>query len=355
MAILMNSFHHKYPLDNPPHLIKYALNAYLIDMKVLGIEGTAHTLGIGIIDGDFSVLADVRNPYMPQAGGIHPRDASQHMSSVMRECLDKALLEAKLTLKDIDLISFSAGPGLGPCLRTVATAARTLALYHNKPLLGVNHCISHIEVGRVLSGFDDPLVLYVSGANSQVIKLKDGRYRVFGETLDIGIGNMLDKFGREVGLAHPAGPKIEQLAANGKNYLELPYVVKGTDMSFSGIFTSALTLQKKGVDLQDICFSLQETTFSMLCEVTERALAHLNAKEVLLAGGVGYNRRLQEMVRLVAADHGAKFDFPAKYMGDNGVMIAMSGLKMHKAGLRMNAGEIRVDASQRTDDVDVTW
>jgi len=324
-------------------------------MIVLGLEGTAHTLGVGIVDGGFKPLADLRNPYTPESGGIHPRDASQHMSSVMGETLGRALLEAGLKMPDIDLISFSRGPGLGPCLRTVATAARTLALYHRKPILGVNHCVAHIEVGKVLSGFTDPLVLYVSGANSQVIKLKDGRYRVFGETLDIGVGNMLDKFGREVGLAHPAGPKIEALAASGGELIELPYVVKGTDMSFSGILTSAIRLKREGGRLEDLCYSLQETCFAMLCEVSERALAHLKAGEVLLAGGVGYNRRLQEMIRQVAEEHGARFDYPGKYMGDNGVMIAMTGLRMHNAGVRMKPEETLVVADERTDGVEVTW
>ncbi|MBD3387483.1 MAG: bifunctional N(6)-L-threonylcarbamoyladenine synthase/serine/threonine protein kinase [Candidatus Altiarchaeales archaeon] len=324
-------------------------------MIVLGLEGTAHTLGVGVIDGDFNVLADVRNSYTPEDGGIHPRDASQHMSSVMRESLDQALDEAAITISDVGLVSFSQGPGLGPCLRTVATAARTLALYNKKPLLGVNHCIAHIEVGKVLSGFTDPLVLYVSGANSQVIKLRDGRYRVFGETLDVGLGNMLDKFGRMVGLQHPAGPKIEELAREGSDYIELPYVVKGTDMSFSGILTAAYQKHESGARLEDICHSLQETSFAMLCEVTERALAHLKAGEVLLAGGVGYNKRLQQMASLVAEEHGASFDYPGKFMGDQGVMIAMTALKMHDAGVTMTVEDSVVDSSQRTDSIDVTW
>jgi universal protein Kae1 len=324
-------------------------------MIVLGLEGTAHTLGVGIIDGDCKILADVRNTYSPQSGGIHPRDASQHMSAVMKESLDKALEEAGTTMKDVSLISFSQGPGLGPCLRTTATAARTLALYHKKPILGVNHCISHIEIGKCLSGFQDPLVLYASGANTQVIKLKGGRYRVFGETLDIGVGNMLDKFGRQAGLPHPAGPKIEKLAQEGGEYLDLPYVVKGTDMSFSGILTSAVNKHRSGARLEDVCYSLQETCFSMMCEVTERALAHVNAKEVLLAGGVGYNRRLQEMAKAVAEEHGARFHFPEKYMGDQGVMIAVTALKMHNRGIRMAVEEADVKPQERTDDVDVTW
>jgi len=324
-------------------------------MIVIGLEGTAHTLGAGIINDKFSVLADVRKTYSPQKGGIHPRDASQFMVDNMKAALDEALAQAGVKIDDVSLVSFSQGPGLGPCLRTIATAARTLSLAYNKPVLGVNHCIAHIEVGNVLSGFKDPLVLYVSGANSQVIKLNDGRYRVFGETLDVGIGNMLDKFGREVGLQHPAGPKIEELARKSKNFIELPYVVKGTDLSFSGMLTSALQKHKAGVPLEDLCYSLQETSFAMLCEVTERALAHLKAKEVLLAGGVGYNKRLQEMVRLVAEEHGAKLDYPGKYMGDNGVMIAMLGKKMHDAGVRMKIEDTIVKQNQRTDDVDVVW
>ncbi len=324
-------------------------------MAVLGLEGTAHTLGVGIIGEDLKVLADVRDTYSPSEGGIHPRDASQHMSSSVKPSLDKALTQAGITMDDVSLVSFSQGPGLGPCLRTIGTAARTIALNYGKPLLGVNHCVAHIEVGRVLSGFDDPLVLYVSGANTQVIKLKDGRYRVFGETLDVGLGNMLDKFGREVGIPHPAGPKIEAMALDGKKLIELPYVVKGTDMSFSGIYTSALSKRKGGAPLEDICFSLQETSFAMLCEVTERALAHIKASELILVGGVGYNKRLQEMVSLVAREHGAKFYFPGPYMGDNGVMIAMTALKMRNAGVRVEVKDSHVDASQRTDEIEISW
>jgi len=184
-------------------------------MITLGIEGTAHTLGIGLTAEKGKVLADVRRTYIPKAG-IHPREAAQYMSDSFREALDAALSEAGLSMKDIGLISFSQGPGLGPCLRTVATGARALSLHYKIPLLGVNHCVAHIEVGRVLCNLKEPLVLYVSGGNTQVLMLKEGRYRIFGETLDIGIGNMLDKFGRETGLAHPAGPKIETLAKQGK-------------------------------------------------------------------------------------------------------------------------------------------
>lgn len=321
---------------------------------ILGIEGTAHTLGIGIIDDKFGVLADVKKTYQPVAG-IHPREAAQFMGDNMKTALDEALDMSGKTWEDIKLIAFSQGPGMGPCLRTAATAARTLSLHHKVPILGVNHCVAHIAVGKILSGFKNPLVLYVSGANTQILELNEGRYRVFGETLDIGIGNMLDKFGRETGLKHPAGPKVEELAKKGGKFIELPYVVKGTDLSFSGVLTAAVQKFRKGGKLQDVCFSLQETSFAMLCEVTERALAHLKADEVILTGGVGYNKRLQEMLSLVSEEHGARFHTPVNYCGDNGVMIAMLGKLMHDAGVKMKIEDTTVNPKQRTDDVEIFW
>lgn len=321
---------------------------------ILGLEGTAHTLGVGLIDEKFKVLADVRKMYQPVAG-IHPREAAQYIGENMRSALDDALDEAKLKESDLKLVAFSQGPGLGPCLRTIATASRVIALKNKIPILGVNHCVAHISVGQVLSGFNDPLTLYVSGANTQILEKNEGRYRVFGETLDIGIGNMLDKFGRLTGLKHPAGPKIEELASKGKKFIELPYVVKGTDLSFSGVLTAADQKYKRGERLEDVCYSLQETSFAMLCEVTERALAHLKAEQILLVGGVGYNKRLQDMLSAVAKEHGVEFHTPVKYCGDNGVMIAMLGALMHDAGVKMKIEDTIAKPSQRTDDIDILW
>ena len=322
-------------------------------MIALGIEGTAHTLGIGILNSNHEILADIRKIYQP-TGGIHPREASQFMSENMDSAIDSALEEAGLDFGDIDLISFSQGPGMGPCLRTVATAARTLSLHYKIPILGVNHCVAHIEIGRELCKLRDPLILYVSGGNTQILKLKDKYYRVFGETLDIGIGNMLDKFGREIGLKHPAGPRIERLARNGRRYIELPYVVKGTDLSFSGLLTSAIQKSRNN-SLEDICFSIQETAFAMLTEVTERALAHLKAEEVLLTGGVGNNLRLQEMLRVMSVEHKARFGVPKNYCNDNGVMIALLGLLMHESGIRQNINDTEVKQRFRTDEVEIEW
>ncbi len=325
-------------------------------MLALGIEGTAHTCGVGIVDGDANVLANELDMYRPEKGGIHPREAANHHSDVVVPLIRKAAQAAGVDLADIDVISFSRGPGLGPCLRTAATAARALAISLGKPLLGVNHCVSHLEIGVARTDAADPVLLYASGGNTQVISFNGGRYRIFGETLDIGIGNMLDKLGRELGIGYYAGPAIEKLALGGKKLLELPYSVKGMDMAFSGIMTAALAHHARGESLEDICFSVQENCFAMLTEVTERAMAHIEKDEVLLGGGVVQNKRLRAMVNTMAEERGARMYVPEpKLCVDNGAMIAWTGLVMHRAGYRMSVSETKVDQRFRTDEVEVLW
>ena len=274
-------------------------------MWALGIEGTAHTCGVGIVDETCRVLANVYDMIKPEKGGIHPREAANHHAEVVVPLIRKAADVAGIELSDIDLVAFSQGPGLGPCLRTVATAARALALSLDVPILGVNHCVAHLEIGRGITAAKDPVLLYVSGGNTQVIAFARGRYRVFGETLDIGVGNLLDKFARECGLPFPGGPILEKLAQDGTTLVPLPYRVKGMDVAFSGLLTAALALRKQGASIEDLAFSMQEIAFAMLTEVTERAMAHLDNEEVLLGGGVARNRRLQAMIARMASDRGA--------------------------------------------------
>jgi len=313
-------------------------------MICLGIESTAHTFGIGIVK-DSRVLANSRDSYKSSVGGIIPVDAAKHHREVAEKVLKEALDTAKLTMDDMDSIALSVGPGLPPCLLAGLEFARTLG----KPIIPVNHCVAHIEIGKIDSDFRDPLVVYVSGGNTQVIAFESAKYRVFGETLDIGLGNALDKFGRELDLGMLAGMKIEELARSGKNYLELPYTVKGMDLTYSGLVTAALRKRKE--NLNDLCYSFQETAFSMLTEVSERALAHTQKKEVLLVGGCASNKRLQAMIETMGKKHGARFHVPQReYNGDNGAMIAVVGCLIGK-------GQSRIDIRPRwrTDEVDVTW
>jgi len=323
-------------------------------MIIFGLEGTAWNLSAALVD-EQGVIYEKSATYTPARGGIHPREASQHHAEHMATVVGDVLARAREQNLKMDAIAFSQGPGLGPCLRTVATAARVLSLRFRLPLVGVNHCVAHIEVGKWQSGASDPAIIYVSGANSQILALRQGRYRIFGETLDISIGNAIDKFARSVGLPHPGGPPVEELARDAKRYIPLPYTVKGMDLSFSGLSTAATEAAKK-YDLADVCYSLQETAFAMLVEVTERAMAHAEKKEAMLVGGVGANKRLGEMLNIMCQERGAKFFLPPhKFMGDNGSMIAYTGLVMLKSGAITPLQESKVRPGYRTDDVVVMW
>ncbi len=339
-------------------------------MKVLGIEATAHTCGVGIAESDpddperARVLANRVSMIRPEKGGIHPREAADHHVEDLPRLLHAALADARLSAADLQGIAFSQGPGLGPCLRTAATAARALALRHRLPLVGVNHCVAHLEIGRATTGARDPVLLYASGANTQVIAEARGRYRVFGETLDIGIGNALDKFAREQGLPFPGGPRIEELAAQGSaerassraTLPELPYSVKGMDVAFSGTVHAAEALLRQGTSLPMVCHALQEWTFAMLTEVTERAIAHTGKDEVLLGGGVARNRRLQAMMRTMAEDRGASFHCPdPPLLSDNGAMIAWNGLLALRADHATPLDASFIDQKQRTDEIELVW
>ena len=263
--------------------------------------------------------------------------------------------KSNLSLKDINLISYSQSPGLPPCLLVGMNLAKELSHKLKIPIVGVNHCIAHLEIRRLTTKAKDPVLLYVSGANTQIIAYEGKRYRIFGETLDQGTGNFIDSFARYIGLGFPGGPKIYELALKGKNYIELPYTVKGMDFSLSGILTNLKQkYDSKKYDINDLAYSLQETVFAMLTEVAERAMAHCNKKELLLGGGVCCNKRLQEMAKIMCKERKAKFFVPEnQYLVDNAAMISYLGI------LKYNAQGpdkiIDINPSERTDDVEVSW
>ena len=325
-------------------------------MTVLGIESTAHTCSIGIVDDEARVLALASDMYRPAKGGIHPREAANHHVELLPKLLEKALAEAALDPGQIDGIAFAQGPGLGPCLRAGATVARMLSLAWERPLIPVNHSVAHIEIARVLSGFDDPLLLYASGGNTQVIAYARGRYRVMGETIDIGIGNFLDKLWIALGGTFPGGPQIEAEARRGTELLALPYSVHGMDVAFSGLLTAALALGEKGVRREDLAYSVEVTAYAMLTEITERALAHRQRKEVVLGGGVACNERLRSMVRTMVEERGGEmFAPPRSLCVDNGAMIAWTGHLALQEGAGVEVERSQVDPRQRTDRVTAPW
>lgn len=302
------------------------------------MEGSANKLGIGIVRAeDGAILANPRRTFIsPPGTGFLPKETGQHHRAAIVGLLEEAFRAAGVAPRDISLVAYTKGPGMSNPLMSVAVVARTLAQLWGVPIVPVNHCVAHIEMGRLATGCGDPVVLYVSGGNTQVIAYSAGRYRIFGEALDIAVGNCLDRFARLLRLSNDPSPghSIEQLAKGGARLVDLPYTVKGMDVSFSGVlsYLEEEVLGAGGWSAADLCFSLQETVFAMLVEITERALAHVGASEVLVVGGVGCNERLQAMLGAMLDERGGTLcAMDERYCIDNGAMIAVAGMRAFAA------------------------
>ena len=202
----------------------------------------------------------------------------------------------------------------------------------------------------------DPLAVLVSGGHTSILVHVGKRWRVYGETQDITLGNLLDMFAREAKLPSPGGLSVGSEAMKGENLVKLPYTVKGNDVAYSGLLTAAASSLHRHGNLADLCFSLQETAFSMLSEAVERSLVQTRRSEVLLAGGVAASPRLREMIGLVAEDHGASFHpVPIEYSGDCGAQIACSGRLAFNSGITVSVSDSFVTPRWRMDEVDVPW
>ncbi len=333
-------------------------------MLVMGFEGSANKLGVGIVNDKGEILSNPRVTYItPPGTGFLPRETAEHHRAYILELAHRALTEANLTPADITALAYTKGPGMGAPLQSVALVVRVLAQLWDKPIVGVNHCIGHIEMGRCVTKVSDPVVLYVSGGNTQVLAYNLKKYCIFGETIDVAVGNCLDRFARLVNIPNDPSPgyNIEQLAKKGTKLIDLPYIVKGMDVSFSGL-SSQLDRLVPGMlasgeaTTEDLCFSLQETIFAMLVEITERAMAHCGKSDVLLVGGVGCNVRLQEMMAAMVAERGGRVcAMDARYCIDNGAMIAWAGLEMMRAGMQTPLAETTVTQRFRTDETPCLW
>ena len=260
----------------------------------------------------------------------------------------------QVKINDLDMIAYAGGPGLGPFLRVGAVVARALSSYYNIPIYPVNHAIGHIELGKLLTGAKNPLVLLVSGGHTMLLAFSSGKWRVFGETLDITLGQLLDQFVRSLGFASPCGKQIEELAKKSNDYIDLPYTVKGNDVSFSGLLSAVKLASSKNI--KSACFSLQETAFSMIAESTERALAFTKKKELMIVGGVAANKRLSSMLKSVCKNQNAKFFVvPLNYAGDCGSQIAWTGLLESTVTKGSKIEDTFVRQSWRLDTVSVNY
>ncbi|KAL8707835.1 MAG: hypothetical protein Q9220_007189 [cf. Caloplaca sp. 1 TL-2023] len=348
-------------------------------MIAIGLEGSANKLGVGVIlhpknGGPAHILSNIRHTFIsPPGEGFLPKDTAKHHRMWVVRLIRQALLEAKITVDEVDCICYTKGPGMGAPLQSVAVSARMLSLLWDKELVGVNHCVGHIEMGREITGAENPVVLYVSGGNTQVIAYASQRYRIFGEALDIAVGNCLDRFARTLGISNDPAPgyNIEQMAKGGKHLVDLPYTVKGMDCSFSGILACVDTLAARlvqdltgwrddesgeAITQEDLCFSLQESIFAMLVEITERAMAHVGSTQVLIVGGVGCNERLQEMMGIMASERGGSvYATDERFCIDNGIMIAHAGLLAYQSGSTTSLEDSTCTQRYRTDEVLVRW
>ncbi|KNE89748.1 glycoprotein endopeptidase KAE1, variant [Puccinia striiformis f. sp. tritici PST-78] len=318
-------------------------------MLALGIEGSANKLGVGVIEhlpsGQINVLSNLRKTYVtPPGHGFQPGDTAKHHRDHIIDLVKRSIKETGLELSQLDCICFTRGPGMGSPLQTCALVARTLSLLYDLPL---------------------------------ILAYSHHRYRIFGETLDIAVGNCLDRFARVIGLSNDPSPgfNIEQAAKHGKRLITLPYTTKGMDISLGGILTKAeeytkstkfkpklerddqvLQLSESEYTAEDLCFSLQETVFAMLVEITERAMAHVGATEVLIVGGVGCNERLQDMMKTMTEERNGKiFATDERFCIDNGIMIAHTGLLQFRMGFTTPIENSSCTQRFRTDEVLVDW
>jgi len=319
-------------------------------MIVLGIESTAHTASVGLVN-DGEIIGFKSHTFKPEKGGINPREAAAHHREYFPILLKDLLDSYFINLKDIDKVAYSVGPGLGPSLKVGASIARFISLKYGKIIVPINHGIAHLEIARKFSGFTNPLFLYISGGNTQLISRGNKKYVVLGETMDIGVGNFLDKIARDMGIPFPGAPILEKIAINGKKIFDCPYTVKGMDVSYSGLYT--FLKNRMGVESnEDIAFNAQEYAFTALTEIVERGMAHFGFDEFTITGGVARNRRLRDMLSKMAFSRSYKYYFPPdEYLSDNGAMIALAGYYSNERG---NIRDM-IDQSDRLDNRNAEW
>ncbi len=320
-------------------------------MAVIGIESSAHTFGVGVSENG-KILANEKTMYNVGTTGMIPNKVAEFHIANVSEVIARAIEKSGKSLHDVECVGYTKGPGIGPCLHVGELSAKTLANRLGVKIIPVNHGVGHIEIARHFARQKDPIVLYVSGGNSQILKITGKPYRhyhVLGETMDIGIGNMFDSFARELKLDPAWGSSVERLSSGGR-YVELPYTVKGMDFSFTGLLTRAGSMIGSARK-EDLCYSIREVSFSMLCEAAERALTLTGSGELCVCGGVAQSARLREMLRLMAVEHSAGFGFaPDEFNADNGGMIAFVAERMHENGYSIPIEKCDIKQRYRIDE-----
>jgi len=299
-------------------------------MKVLGIETSCDETSVAVVEGKNILSNIVSSQWIhTRYGGVVPEIASRAHLRLFLPILDEALKTAGITIKEIELIGVTQGPGLVGALLTGVSFAKSLSLFLGIPLVGVHHIEGHI-FSLFLShpSLSPPLlVLIVSGGHTEIIMVEDFLvYKQLGTTIDDAGGEAFDKVARVLGLGYPGGPYIEKLAKEAKEEVKFPRAkVKGYNFSYSGLKTAVKYFYQKNkdVEIKNIARGFQEAAFDVLIEKIDKASKDTEIKKIGIAGGVSINKRLREKFYFTAQKKGWELFFPKPELcTDNAAMIA---------------------------------
>jgi tRNA N6-adenosine threonylcarbamoyltransferase len=324
-------------------------------MRILAIETSCDETGVAVIEDGRRIRANVIATQLAHqsTGGIVPEVAAREHLRAIDAITDTALRDAGITLREVDAVAATVGPGLIGCLLVGANYGRGLALAAGLPFIGVNHLEGHVYANWLLETEEQKpepelpaAVLVVSGAHSDLVLMEaHRRFRLLGRTIDDASGEAFDKVARLLGLGFPGGPEIERAAKDGDpNAFPLPkaWLADRYDFSFSGLKTAVLrlvkSLEEKGpVPVSDVAASFQKAIVEALAEKTARAAAEHGVRSVMLGGGVAANGPLRaEITRRIAVPLHVP---PPRLCTDNGAMVgAAAFFSLRHRGADMPAG-----------------
>ena len=311
-------------------------------MLVLGIETSCDETAAALVDDGVTVRANVIGSQVERHrpfGGVVPEIAARAHVDLLLPTLDRALVEAGATYRDISAVAVTAGPGLIGSLLVGVAAAKALALAHGLPLIGVNHLEGHVCAAQLEFGLLEPplVALIVSGGHTSLVLGDDqGRLTTLGATLDDAAGEAFDKIARFIGLPYPGGPEIDRLAQSGDpDSVKFPRALLhdgSYDFSLSGLKTAVIRelrrrqARDEQIPLADIAASFQEALVEVSVRKTVAAADAHDVEQVLLVGGVAANTRLREYMATACDKAGLRLLAPTPALcTDNGAMIAAAG------------------------------
>lgn len=321
------------------------------DILILGIESSCDETAAAVVQNGRKVLSNVISSQIELHklyGGVVPEIASRKHIEKINQVIEEALLEAKITLDDIDAVAVTYGPGLVGALLVGVAEAKAICFAKKKPLVGVHHIEGHVSANYIEHLDLEPpfLSLIVSGGHTHLVQVKNyGEYEIIGRTRDDAVGEAFDKVARSIGLGYPGGPKIDKLAKEGNptaiSFPKAKIEDAPLDFSFSGVKSAVLNhingCKMKGEEIipADIAASFQKAVVDVLVERTLQAAKKFNSKKIALAGGVASNSALRTAMKKMCNEQGLSLYYPSPvFCTDNAAMIGVAGYYEYIKGTR---------------------